>query len=328
MNSLISRTIVAACLLLFVLSNTGKAQSKSDFVRGETIIFSDSLKSEQLGEFPSKWDLVTGTVEVYDFQGKKVIAYMSKANIQPLMTNENYLPETFTIEFDCYFHMQGNEAYMIHFGKAGTITVRSYFAVFKEHKGQTKIISKEPGWMHVAVSFNKRALKVYMNDDRVLNIPNVEEKPLNANFESLSFGAGKDIPSVIANILITEGGVKLYDRLMTDGKIVTNDIHFESGKAILKPESMKIIEQIVALMKEHPELKFRIEGHTDSDGTEQDNQTLSEKRAEAVKTAMVEKGIDTAKLTTAGYGESKSVADNSTEEAKAKNRRVEFVKIN
>jgi len=135
------------------------------------------------------------------------------------------------------------------------------------------------------------------------------------------------MPSMITNIIIAEGGEDLYKRLMSDGKIVTNDIHFESGNAILKPESMKIIDQIVQLMNDHADLKFSVEGHTDSDGTDESNQILSEQRASAVKDAFTEKGIDGSRLTTKGYGESQPLTDNSTAEKKAKNRRVEFIML-
>ncbi|MCH7772081.1 MAG: OmpA family protein [Bacteroidetes bacterium] len=80
-------------------------------------------------------------------------------------------------------------------------------------------------------------------------------------------------------------------------------------------------------MIEHPDLNFRIEGHTDSDGDESFNQKLSEDRAAAVKVMLVKLGIDGSRLESKGWGESKPVSDNSTPEGKANNRRVEFVKI-
>ena len=81
------------------------------------------------------------------------------------------------------------------------------------------------------------------------------------------------------------------------------------------------------MMKEHQDLRLSIEGHTDSDGEEAWNQELSEKRASAVKDTLVERGIESSRLKTKGYGESKPLDSNSTPEGKANNRRVEFVKI-
>ena len=114
---------------------------------------------------------------------------------------------------------------------------------------------------------------------------------------------------------------------MTDGKIVTTGIKFASGKTDVKPESMGVINKIVQLMNQHPEVNFSIEGHTDSDGDEALNQTLSEKRAEAIKKEFVRLGITDNRLKTKGWGESKPVDENSTPEGKANNRRVEFVKF-
>lgn len=80
------------------------------------------------------------------------------------------------------------------------------------------------------------------------------------------------------------------------------------------------------MMTDHPDLKFCIEGHTDSDGADDGNQTLSEKRAEAVRKELIKLGIDSNRLTSKGWGETKPVADNNTAEGKAQNRRVEFIK--
>jgi len=317
--------LVLTCISFTTVAQV--TQTKSQFTRGNTLIFADSLKGELLGEFPSKWDLDYGSVEVAEFDGKMVIAYMSKANIMPLMSTATYLPEIFTIEFDVYFHLKGNEAYYIDLEKLGKFDIRSYYVMHKGTKGMMKENIKEPAWKHIAISFNKRAFKMYVDNYRVLNIPNLSEKPTKVSFSALSHGARQGLPSMITNIVLAEGGEDLYKRLMTDGKIVTNDIHFESGSAILKPESMKIIDQIVTLMKEHAEVKFSVEGHTDSDGTEESNLTLSEQRAKAVRSAMISKGIDGSRLSAKGYGESQPLSENSTPEGKAKNRRVEFVRL-
>ncbi len=90
---------------------------------------------------------------------------------------------------------------------------------------------------------------------------------------------------------------------------------------------MGTINEIVELMKENPSLKFRIEGHTDSDGDESYNQQLSDERAAAVKSMLVQLGIDASRLESRGWGESKPLSENSTPEGKANNRRVEFIKI-
>jgi OOP family OmpA-OmpF porin len=113
--------------------------------------------------------------------------------------------------------------------------------------------------------------------------------------------------------------------LNADGHIALY-INFETGKSTIKPESQKIIDQIVELLKSNPALKIVIEGHTDNVGNSQSNQTLSENRAKAVMDAVISKGIGKTRLLSKGWGQTKPIEDNTTEEGKAKNRRVEIVK--
>lgn len=113
--------------------------------------------------------------------------------------------------------------------------------------------------------------------------------------------------------LNTEGHIALY-------------INFDTGMAVIKPESQPIIGQIAALMKQNPALKLGMEGHTDNVGDRKKNKFLSEERARSVVGALVNLGIDPKRLTPAGFGQDSPVADNKTEEGKAKNRRVELVK--
>ena len=98
-------------------------------------------------------------------------------------------------------------------------------------------------------------------------------------------------------------------------------------KATIKPESMGTLNMIVNVMKSNPGLKFEVDGHTDNIGTDAHNMILSQQRADAVKTQLITMGIDASRLTSKGFGDSKPIADNSTFDGKANNRRVEFVKI-
>jgi OmpA-OmpF porin, OOP family len=105
------------------------------------------------------------------------------------------------------------------------------------------------------------------------------------------------------------------------------DILFDTGKSTIKKESIAIIEQIYEMLRTNASLKVSIEGHTDNTGTPAGNKSLSESRAKAVMDVLVAKGIDKSRLFYKGWGEEKPVADNRTEEGKAKNRRVEIIKI-
>ena len=175
-------------------------------------------------------------------------------------------------------------------------------------------------WQHVSISFNKRALKYYINGVRVLNIPNMKQP---ANFWLWA----EDGNAYVKNLRIAKGAVPLYDRMMNDGKFITYGITFDVGKSTVKPESMGEINRIVMLMTENTDLKFSVEGHTDNTGNAASNQTLSEARSQAVVDKLVENGIARDRLTAAGKGQNAPLADNSTDEGRAKNRRVEFVKM-
>jgi outer membrane protein OmpA-like peptidoglycan-associated protein len=103
-------------------------------------------------------------------------------------------------------------------------------------------------------------------------------------------------------------------------------INFDTGKSTVKPESKPIIAQIVDMLKSNPDLIISVEGHTDNVGNPKSNKTLSEERAKSVVSAIVAEGIDAKRLSSVGHGQDKPIADNKTEEGKAKNRRVELVK--
>lgn len=107
--------------------------------------------------------------------------------------------------------------------------------------------------------------------------------------------------------------------------IVTYDITFDVNKADIKEESMAEINRIKTLMEQNPELRYEVQGHTDSTGSPEANQRLSEKRAEAIVSKLVELGIDASRLVAVGKGQYSPVADNATEEGRAQNRRVVFV---
>jgi OmpA-OmpF porin, OOP family len=324
-----------------------KMWSKYDFVAGDKVIFEDDLAGEEIGEFPSRWDLVKGSTEVAQLGSDNVIHFTNNNSIiVPLMDKKNFLPEVFTIEFDAYFDELATKRtnfYSVRFydGAAGWKTIdglRRYpidikwNEVKKDKFGsrtkdyQTEQKSWKGKWKRVAIAFNQRSLKVYLDEERVINIPNLGYKP-----ELFSIGVSYDTRHInsasIKNVRLNQGGKTLYERILSDGKFVTTGILFNVNKSTIKGESMGTINEIVKIMKDHSDLKFSIEGHTDSDGDDSFNQKLSEERAASVKNAIVESGIDASRLTIRGWGESKPVDSNSTSEGKANNRRVEFIKL-
>lgn len=118
---------------------------------------------------------------------------------------------------------------------------------------------------------------------------------------------------------------EMLNALNTDGYIALN-ILFDTGKSTIKTESEPIIEQIYLLLNSNPELHISIEGHTDNVGNLESNKKLSEERAKTVMNTLIGKGIKSERLSFIGWGQEKSIADNRTEEGRAKNRRVEIVK--
>ncbi len=115
-----------------------------------------------------------------------------------------------------------------------------------------------------------------------------------------------------------------FQLLKKGGKIVLHGIHFDSGKATIKPESYPILDQAVMMLKQNPTVKVEIQGHTDSVGSASYNLKLSQMRAEAVRNYLIEHGISPDRLIAKGYGESMPIASNATKEGRAQNRRIEF----
>ncbi len=109
--------------------------------------------------------------------------------------------------------------------------------------------------------------------------------------------------------------------------LVLEGVNFEVDKAVLKPESLAILDKVATSLHDWPEVKVEVGGHTDSTGPRAHNMELSNARAKAVKDYLVSKGIDASRMTTAGYGPDKPIADNAKDVGRAKNRRVELKKL-
>ena len=340
--------------------------NKSDFVRGSVILFEDDFANEQMGEFPSKWDIQReGNAEVGSINGKKYVHFTTQYNfIEPLMQNmKSYLPDVFTIEWD-YFCSKPIDQYGSDFeiifdmGQDKRVgRIRFHYRPDNDPDAWANWDFKKPNsddevsgnnsegwienikigqWNHFALSFNKRALKLYVNGNRVINLPNVQA-PERFKF----FANGEYKYRGFGHVILAAGAKDLYERNTTDlsaaaaavekaiaetGKFVTNNILFETAKATLKPESMDEIQKVAEYMKKNPTVRFEVQGHTDNQGSDKINDPLSQQRAEAVVKALEQLGCDPFNMRAVGKGSHEPVADNKTDDGRAKNRRVEFIK--
>jgi lipid-binding SYLF domain-containing protein len=111
------------------------------------------------------------------------------------------------------------------------------------------------------------------------------------------------------------------------GRVTLSNVHFETGRADLTPDSEAALNKAVAALKEHPDWRIRVLGFTDNQGSKEVNLKLSSDRADAVANWLAEHGVDRDRLGSKGYGDARPVASNSTPEGRAKNRRVELVRV-
>jgi outer membrane protein OmpA-like peptidoglycan-associated protein len=166
----------------------------------------------------------------------------------------------------------------------------------------------EPGEVDARLDNHGKTVWVQITSvDSGVNVDVVEEKPFQLSIKP---------PQVdeLKTALESQGHVALY-------------INFDFNKATLKSDAQPVIAQVVALLKANPALKLSIQGHTDDIGGHDYNVTLSKARAGAVAQALISQGIAAGRLTSTGFGPDKPVAPNDTDVGRAKNRRVELVKL-
>ncbi|HEX6943697.1 MAG TPA: OmpA family protein [Gemmatimonadaceae bacterium] len=327
------------------------AWANYDFVPGERVLLAEDFSKDRVGNFPKRFELIDGNMEIVEWQGKRWLRVGSAGQFSVALPET--LPERFTVEFDLtipwggmamYGHphasgaagegapnsvvvVEGTVAGVYRGQNKGESTVDPRNIV----KGLTDQYSKsgisEP--YRVRVQGDGKYLKVYLNEYRVSNIPNADfarTKQLTFHFDGNTWNGEQSAP-LIGNLSINAGGKELYDALVADGRVSTQGILFDTGSDVIKPHSTPTLEEITAMLKDHADLKLMIEGHTDNVGDAAANQALSEKRAAAVKAYIVSKGIDASRLESKGLGATKPKVANDTAEGRQTNRRVELVKM-
>lgn len=332
-----------------------KILTKFDFVPGDKTIFFDDFSDTDLGEFPRKWTLDgpqrggSNTVDVVEYQGRRFLRSVPGGKGQPPATQylrlgqKGDFPEKFTIEFDAVLDAiaKGSNYYLIY--RVMLVPTDKKYDAFTWYVPNSVIISGKENSSantktivdlndgrihHVAISVNGTFVKAYVDNQRVINDPDGLKRPIKQiGLQMLTHNNFRTEKLMFTNFRLAAGGKDIKSALDTDGKIITHGILFDTGKDVLKAESLPTLKMILALLNDDPELKFSIDGHTDNQGSKGINQPLSERRAAAVKAWLEGKGIDSGRLKNAGYGDTKPIDSNKTLEGRANNRRVEFVKF-
>jgi flagellar motor protein MotB len=335
-----------------------KAYSKYDFVPGEKIMWFEDFSPDAIGDLPDKWN-TNGAGETVNVDGKPGKWFMLTQKGFYMPDGVDSLPENFTLEYDMLIdqpvHSWGiysafaelknrdkpedwqssNNTFSLNIlpggegigacsydrrkmgeGEAATSTQISYF----------KDLSKP---LHVAFWRQKERMRVYLNEDKVWDVPKaiVPGAKLNSFIFWIQL-TDRNWHFLIGNLKLAVGAPDTRNKILTQNKWVTHGILFDVNSATIKPESYGTLKEMANVLKENADLKVKIVGHTDSDGENGANLDLSKRRAASVKTMLAKEfAIDESRMQTDGKGESEPIDKNDTPAGKANNRRVEFIKL-
>jgi outer membrane protein OmpA-like peptidoglycan-associated protein len=330
-----------------------------DFVPGERIVFAEDFSRDRVGNFPERLEMVSGNMEVVEWQGKRWLRLGASDGGIFVITLPEKLPQRFTVEFDltipwsciafysaaapdrkgCRPDDRASGGVTLSGTETGVQRPNSTEGSFVDPRpmfpemfaeGNATALSNRP--YRVRMEADGRYVKLYLDQQRVANIPNADFGRANKLIFEFSGGnadsEGKDASPLLGNLSINAGGKGLYDALMADGHVATQGIYFDVGSDRIRSESTPTLQQIADMLKQHAELKLTVEGHTDNTGNPVANQTLSAKRAQAVVDYLVKtSGIGAGQLAANGLGASMPVGSNDTPEGRQANRRVELVKM-
>lgn len=298
-----------------------------DFVPGTRVIFEDDFSHDQVGDLPSRLKPESGSWEVADVGGKKYVRLLSHGVM--MIPLPQTLPEKFTLEMDLQHSMGwGVEVAFVPDESREHKDVVEYgwnSGVGNFKSGKPEDVDENHPY-HAKLMADGQHVKVYVNGKRVANVPQANLGRSNGIW--ITTNGDDSRPFYLGNIRIAASDKTLFESLSAEGRAVTHGILFDTNSDGIRPESAPTLKEIGDMLQQHPELKLTIEGHTDNIGAAAANMTLSQKRADAVKQYLVTKfQIDASRLSTKGYGDTKPVAPNTTDEGRQQNRRVELVKL-
>jgi OmpA-OmpF porin, OOP family len=331
-----------------------KSYSKFDFVPGEKVIMLDDYAQDEIGDFPVNWN-TNGSGEVVTIRNKegKWLKLSGEGIFYP--DNLGVLPENVTIEFEIGTSIE-NEVLtnfsfldskrfpnLLNYGLENAVEVSlNAFGHFKvmcrdnennykleNTKTQNQYILPDKNFVNISIWKQGTRFRMYLNEEKVLDLPRAFEKNVEYRFVmSTTTNYLENREAYIGPIRVASGIPDTRSKLISEGKLSTTGIKFDSGSDKIKPESYGTLQTIATVLKENPDVKIKIIGHTDSDGDAQKNLELSKKRAAAVKNSLnKEFNISLDRIETDGKGQTESVEPNTSPEGKANNRRVEFIKL-
>ena len=331
-----------------------QSSTKYDFVPGDQILLFEDFSQDAVGDFPALWTTNgSGEVKTLNLYPGHWLNMLAEGKTYQLQ-NPIELPENFIMEFDVVPTRQPdrtNASFSFSLfnadndnlnddafpGKGGfnvmcneedwQITGYSEGGV-NTMEGETKIAPIENEKLsHVIVWVQKRRVRIYHEGQKAVDLPTVLFPAQKLNHLRFTLYYCQGFP-FITNIRFTTAAPDLRSKLLTEGKIISYGIYFDVNSDKVKPESYGALNEIAKVLKENPAVKVKIVGHTDSDGDDAQNMDLSKRRAASVKNELSKTfGIDASRIDTDGKGEIEPVAANDTPANKAKNRRVEFIKL-
>lgn len=332
------------------VSATGSAQTAStkvwenyDFVPGSKVLFYTDFSEDRVGNFARGLKYVSGPAEVVEVGGVKMLRSTGRSTF--LIPVGGKLPERFTLELDVVAPMgplagydfvaieggpemdRGDKSAEINWAAESSVIIgggRDSEQRFPDDQAATY----KGAVTHLRILMDGDYFKMYANEKRLYNIPELPFKRDAVIRIGLKGGEDEDQATFLTGVRLAESETDvMYDALAAKGRWVTQGILFATGKAELRPESRPVLKEIANTMKKYGDLRILIEGHTDNVGSPATNLSLSDARAAAVKAALVgEFGVDGARITTKGLGDTKPSVPNTTAAGRAQNRRVEIVK--